>query len=179
MLRGQFGTEDAIANPVPADARVVVLNSAVTPIAITESDIGLPANWRIGPASVAAADLLNLQLAFTPSGRGLQPFSPAQLRGVPQPGGDMLLTWLRRTRASSGDSWVLVEVPLGETVEAYDLEILSGAAVVRTVSGIATPSFLYTTAMMATDFGGPVTSLRFRVYQIGALGRGAAAEALV
>jgi hypothetical protein len=56
---------------------------------------------------------------------------------------------------------------------------LNGATVVRTVSGLATPSFLYTAAMMTADFGGPVTSLRFRVYQIGALGRGAAAEALV
>ena len=179
LLRGQFGTEDAMGNPAPAGARVVVLNTAVTPIAITESEIGLPANWRIGPSTAAAADPLNLQLAFTPSGRGLQPLSPAQLRGKPQPGGDLLLTWLRRTRASSGDSWVLVEVPLGETTEAYDLEILNGASVVRTVSGVATPAFLYTTAMMAADFGGPVSTLRFRVYQIGALGRGTAAEALV
>lgn len=157
----------------------MVLNTAVTPIAIGESEVGLPANWRIGPSTVAAADPLNLQLAFTPSGRGLRPFSPAQLRGVPQPGGDLLLTWLRRTRASSGDSWVLVDVPLGESLETYDLEILNGTAVVRTVSGIAAPSFLYTAAMMAADFGGPITTLRFRVYQIGALGRGAAAEALV
>jgi hypothetical protein len=91
----------------------------------------------------------------------------------------MLLSWLRRTRASSGDSWVLVDVPLGETAEAYDLEILNGAVVVRTVSGIAAPSFLYTSPMMTADFGGPIIILRFRVYQIGALGRGAAAEALV
>ena len=170
---------DAIANPAPAGARVVVLNSAVMPVAIGESDVGLPANWRIGPSTVAAADPLNLQLAFTPSGRGLRPFCPAQLRGVPQAGGDMLLTWLRRTRASSGDSWVLVEVPLGESAEAYDLEILNSAVVVRTVSGLATPSFLYSAAMMFADFGGLVTTLRFRIFQIGALGRGAAAEALV
>ena len=101
------------------------------------------------------------------------------LTRLPQPNGDMLLTWLRRTRASSGDSWVLVDVPLGEASEAYDLEILNGATVVRTVSGLAAPSLLYTAAMMIADFGGPVTTLRFRVYQIGALGRGGTAEALV
>ena len=157
----------------------MVLNAAVTPFAIAESDIGLPANWRIGPSTAAAAVPLNLQLAFTPSGRGLRPYSPAKLRGVPQPGGDILLTWLRRTRASSGDSWVLVDVPLNEFTEAYDLEILNGAAVVRTGSGLAIPSFLYTTAMMLADLGGLVSTLRIRVYQIGALGRGGAAEALV
>jgi hypothetical protein len=111
--------------------------------------------------------------------RGLRPFSPAQLRGVPQAGGRILLTWLRRTRPSSGDSWVLVEVPLGDASKAYDLETLNGVAVVRTVSGLATSLFLYTTAMMVADIGGPVTTLRFRVYQIGALGRGAAAKARV
>jgi len=47
LLRGQFGTEDVIANPAPTGARVVVLNTAVVPVAITESDVGLPANWRI------------------------------------------------------------------------------------------------------------------------------------
>ncbi len=74
---------------------------------------------------------------------------------------------------------MLVEVPLGETTEAYDLEILNGVTVVRTVSGLTTPSLLYFAVMMVADFGGPITTLRFRVYQIGALGRGAAAEALV
>jgi|GEM_PF-566843 len=80
--------------------RVVVLNIAVVPVAIGESDVGLPANWRIGPSTVTAADPLNLQLAFTPSGRGWRPFSPAQLRAVPQTGGDWLMAWLRRTRAT-------------------------------------------------------------------------------
>ena len=31
--------------------------------------------------------------------------------------------------------------------------------------------------MMTADFGGPVSTVRFRVFQIGALGRGAPAEA--
>ncbi|MGO4917537.1 glycoside hydrolase/phage tail family protein [Pseudogemmobacter sp. W21_MBD1_M6] len=79
LLRGQFGTESSIANPTPAGARVVVLNTAVTPIAISESDIGLPANWRIGPSTAAAADPLNLQLAFTPSGRGLRPLRLSEI----------------------------------------------------------------------------------------------------
>lgn len=70
-------------------------------------------------------------------------------------------------------------MPLAETNEAYDLEILNGAAVVRAESGLSVPTFLYTAPMMVADFGGPITSLRFRVYQIGALGRGCFAEALV
>ena len=164
LLRSQLGTEDAISNPAPAGSRVAVLNSAVVPVANGESDVGLPANWRIGPSTVAAAAPLNLQLAFTRSGRGLRHFSLAQLRAVPQPGGDMLLTWLRCTRVSSGDSWVLVDVPLVETTEAYDLEFLNGASLMRTVSGLAVPLFLYNSPVMTADFGGPVTTQRFRFH---------------
>ena len=72
----------------------------------------------------------------------------------------MLLTWIRRTRAAAGDSWVLAEVPLGEEREEYELEVLDGGTVVRTVAGLASPAFTYTTAMATADFGGPVTSLR-------------------
>lgn len=57
--------------------------------------------------------------------------------------------------------------------------MLDGGAVIRTVTGLATPAFTYSAAMATADFGGPVTTLGFRVFQIGALGRGAPAEATV
>ena len=98
LLRGQLGTEDAIGNPAPAGARVVMLDAAVTALSIADADIGLPWNWRIGPARVAAGDPINLAIEFTPEGRGLRPYSPAHLRGTPQPGGAILLSWIRRTR---------------------------------------------------------------------------------
>ena len=127
LLRGQLGTEDAIGNPAPAGARVVMLDAAVAALSIADADIGLPWNWRIGPARVAAGDPINLAIEFTPEGRGLRPYSPAHLRGTPQPGGAILLSWIRRTRAAAGDSWVLAEAPLGEEREEYELEILDGA----------------------------------------------------
>ncbi|SFO42713.1 hypothetical protein SAMN04487859_1522 [Roseovarius lutimaris] len=71
LLRGQRGTEAAMANPVPARARVVVLDASLASLPIAESDLGLPWNWRIGPASqpvsndiygrgIAAASMLML-----------------------------------------------------------------------------------------------------------------------
>ena len=179
LLRGQRGTEDAMGNPTAAGARVIVLDGAVTPVSIAKSDVGMPWNWRVGPASSPAADGLNVAVAFTPTGRGLRPFSPTQLNRAALGGGDQLLTWTRRTRDAAGDSWVLLEVPLGEASEAYDLEVLNGAVVARTVLGLTAPSFTYTAAMQTTDFGGPVATVRFRVYQLGELGRGSTGEALV
>jgi hypothetical protein len=45
--------------------------------------------------------------------------------------------------------------------------------VLRTETGLTTPSFVYTTAMQGADFGGAQSQLTFRVYQISAqVGRG-------
>ncbi|MFV0666068.1 hypothetical protein [Denitromonas sp.] len=51
LLRGQRGTEDAMGNPAPAGARVVVLDDSLASLPIAEADLGIPWNWRIGPAS--------------------------------------------------------------------------------------------------------------------------------
>ena len=172
LLRGQRGTEDAMGDPALAGARVVMLDSGIQPLTTSEADLGLPWNWRIGPASAASSDpLMNVQ-SFTPNGRGLKPFAPAQLRMRRLANGDLALRWLRRDRALVADAWVLTDVPMSEVSEVYDLEIMSGATLIRTITGLTSSAFTYTAAMQAADFGGPLTSLSVRLYQIGALGRG-------
>ena len=172
LLRGQRGTEDAMGDPAPAGARVVILDTAVQPLSIAETDLGIPWNWRIGPGNAAPSDAIMQALTFTTNGRGLMPFAPAQARMRRESNGDLAIRWLRRDRALSADSWVLAEVPMSEAREAYDLEILNAGAVVRTVTGLTAPSFLYTAAMQTADFGGTITSVDVRLFQIGALGRG-------
>ena len=161
----------------PIGSRVVFLNSALVPLPVTETELGMPWNWRIGPVSRAAADPINLALAFTPQGRGLRPWSPVRIKGVWQGSGDIAITWLRRTRALAGDSWNAPEVPLGETSELYDLDIRNGSgSVLRSVTGLPAAAWTYSAAMQTADFGAPVASLRLRVFQNGQLGRGAPAE---
>ena len=100
-----------------------------------------------------------------------------RIKGVWQGSGDIAITWLRRTRALAGDSWNAPEVPLGETSELYDLEILNGGgSVLRSVTGLPVAAWTYSAAMQTVDFGAPVTSLPLRVFQNGQLGRGAPAE---
>jgi hypothetical protein len=45
-----------MGNPAPAGARVVVLDTALASLPIAEADLGLPWNWRIGPASRPVSD---------------------------------------------------------------------------------------------------------------------------
>lgn len=106
--------------------------------------------------------------------RGLRPWRPCHARRLNLPGGDIALSWTRRTRAFAGDNWALTEVPLGEAAEGYEIDILNGATVVRSSAGLTAPAFTYTAAMQTDDFGAPVSGpLSVRIAQTGALGRGA------
>jgi hypothetical protein len=68
-------------------------------------------------------------------------------------------------------------VPLAEEVEAYEVEILDGATVLRTLN-TSTTSVTYGAAQQTADWGallGPGGTLHVRIYQLSALsGRGAA-----
>ncbi|OYX23976.1 MAG: hypothetical protein B7Z10_10100 [Rhodobacterales bacterium 32-66-7] len=178
LLRGQRGTEAAMGNPTPAGARLVVLDSALAPLPIAEADLGLPWNWRIGPAARAVIDASYIALAFTPAGRGLVPFAPVHVaqpwRAARSPG-DLTIRWSRRSRALVADAWEQVEVPLAEDQESYDVQILDGAVVKRTLTSTTT-SVLYTAAQQTADWGapfGPSQTLAIRIYQLSnRLGRG-------
>jgi hypothetical protein len=177
LLRGQRGTEAAMGTPTSAGARVVVLDGAVVPLPISEAELGLPWNWRIGPAMRPPSNETFAAASFTPQGLGLRPFRPAHLRVLRQADGALAIRWVRRTRDLAGDNWTLPEVPLGETSERYDLEIYHpSGALLRSVTGLAEPQFIYTATMIAADLAGAAPRLTVRVCQIGRLGRGAFAE---
>ena len=76
----------------------------------------------------------------------------------------------------AADSWGGMDVPLGEEVEAYEVEIMDGATVTRVLSATTT-SALYSEADQIADWGaplGPGDALTIRIFQLSALlGRGA------
>ncbi len=180
LLRGQRGTEGAMGNPAPAGARVVVLDDNLGSLPISEADLGIPWNWRIGPASRSVSDETYMAQAFTPEGIGLRPFSVAHVEQPwrrPRTPGDLTIRWTRRSRALAADSWGVGDAPLAEDSDAYEVEILDGATVKRVLSTSST-SVLYTAAQQIADWGtllGPGDTLDIRIFQLSALvGRGAA-----
>jgi hypothetical protein len=179
LLRGQLGTEGAMRDPAPAGSRVVILDAAVTPLSIGEADIGLSFNWRVGPASEPPDGEAYAGFPFTPRAIGLRPWSVghvSQPYKVARAPGDLTISWKRRTRSPAGDNWEAVEVPLFEGTEAYEVDILDGAAVKRTLA-TATTSVVYTAAQQAADWGAPLAwpdQLDIAVHQLSAtVGRGA------
>jgi GTA TIM-barrel-like domain/Putative phage tail protein len=176
LLRGQAGTEGAMRNAVAAGARVVLLDSACAQLALSQGEYALPFNYLYGPIGKPISDLAYQGASLQFTGVGLRPLSPVQLNAVYVGSGDLSLSWLRRDRDPSSDSWDQVEIPLSESTEAYDVEILDASSnVVRTFTGIAAPSLTYTAAEIAADFlSGLPTTFRFTVYQLSSVcGRGA------
>jgi GTA TIM-barrel-like domain/Putative phage tail protein len=177
LLRGQAGTEAAMQPLLVAGTVFVLLSSSLTAIELTAAQVGLPLQWRIGPAAkdIGSANYTTVSHAYL--GLGARPLSPVHVRGSRR-AGDLDLSWVRRTRRG-GDNWASSDVPLAEDSERYEVDILDGATVKRTLIS-TTQTVTYTATMQATDFGAPQPSVTLRVYQLSATwGRGVAASATI
>ena len=163
LLRGQAGSDAEMVAEVAAGASFVLLDEAARQLDVTSSDFGLPLDLAVGPAARDPADASYAALSLTPAGLGLRPLRPVHL-GVRQDAGDIVISWIRRSRLGA-DSWQSVEVPLGEDAEAYVLEVLDGAGVVRRAD-LASSTYRYTAADRIADFGTPLpATLHVRVAQ--------------
>ena len=162
-------------SPLPAGARFVLLDGAVTAVDMAPGEIGLAYTWRCGPANRDLGNPSYVETTHAFTGEGLKPLSPAHVRGA-RSAGDLSLSWVRRTRIG-GDSWDAVEVPLAEESERYEVDILDGSTVRRTLA-ITAPTATYTAADQTTDFGALQPSISLRVYQLSTVfGRGTPAAA--
>lgn len=171
LLRGRRGTEWAMAGHA-ADETFALLSGAPF-VAATVADLGAERLYRITPTGGEPS----APVAFTIAGASARPFSPVEIAGSRNGGGDLTITWTRRSRIgtelpNSGD------IPLDEPTERYEVDILDGGgAVVRTLAS-STPSVVYGAAQQLVDFGALQPAVAVRIYQIGQLvGRGTPAEA--
>ncbi|MCA8887917.1 MAG: hypothetical protein KDA46_03740, partial [Parvularculaceae bacterium] len=162
----------------PAGARFVLITPSVAQAGLPFDLRGLAFDWSAGPADdPPSADTFSTK-TFVATARGLAPLSPVHARARVTAGGDIALTWVRRTRLG-GDSWAGEDAPLGEAYERYRVEIYNGAALVRTAETTA-PAFIYDAAMIAADFAGPRPPLTARIAQLSDLvGPGGWAEVVV
>lgn len=174
FLRGQAGSEWAMAAPLPAGAPFVLLDDHVVAIARGLDALERPMTLRVVAAGRDHGDPSAVELAATPQATALRPLSPVHLNAK-RTGDGVAISWIRRTRRD-GDGWA-VEVPLGEEREAYAVDVLDGANVVRTLDATQS-SALYETADEIADFGSAQAALTLRVTQLSStVGRGFPAEA--
>jgi hypothetical protein len=167
LLRGQAGSDPAMASLTPAGAPIVLLGEGLVRAGMALNERGLPMIWRAAPAGWPPGGGAMTQVETVWRGLADRPWSPCHLRRTDQPGGDILFSWIRRARLA-GDR-LDGEPPLSEEREAYRLEILDGEAVVR-IGLTDGPAFVWTPAMQTTDFpSGVPATVTLRVAQLSAV----------
>ena len=174
FLRGLGGSEKAAARTVLAGAPLVLLDDTLIELAQGANELGRTYHYRVGSINQDHADSAYINVSATPTALALKPYAPVRVRAKRGIDG-IHITFIRRTRIN-GDAWEPVDVPLSEESERYEVDIVAGASVVRTLNG-ATPDILYPTAVENADFGSPQAVLSLRVMQLSAaVGRGEAWE---
>ena len=163
LLRGLGASEALASRSLAPGAPVVIVDEALASLTADPGDLYRSYRYRLTPTGSDVADPAMLAFTAAAGPLPLRPFAPVGLKAVRQEGG-VLLSWIRRTRRG-GDSWDLAEVPLAEESEAYQVDILDGGSVKRTLA-CALPQVLYT--QEAADFGGSQTSLTLSVCQMSA-----------
>jgi hypothetical protein len=164
LLRGRQGSETAMASPVAAGARVVLLDAALKQLPLSQAEARLPHTYSYGPAGqpVTGTSFQSVTQTFTAA--GLMPPAPCHVRFA-WSGGDLVITWLRRDRAPAANQITLAQTPQSDP-SLFDLEILSGGSVVRTFPAVPQNSQLYTAAQQTADFpAGLPNPLTLRVMQ--------------
>lgn len=178
LRRGLRGTEYATSAHETGDTFVLLSVSGTLKPSMEVGAVGQTRSYRAVTKGRSFSSISSVEYAGT--GEPLKPFSPVRLRKSIT-SSDITLTWDRRTRMSENSLTGIF--PLGETTEAYEVEIYSSSAfttVVRVIQAYAGRTAIYTSAQQITDFGSIQATLYVRVYQLSdSVGRGHELEAII
>lgn len=175
LLRGRRGTERAMGGHAVGD-RVVLLSAAsVHLLPYQVAEIGIDRHFKGVTAGQAVSDAPAQTLAF--NGNSLRPLSPVHIAGV-RAGADLTISWVPRARIGALWNGAAI-VALDETIEAYEIDVLDGDTIMRTLTA-STPSIVYTEAQQIEDFGSAQAAIAVAVHQMSQrVGRGHAGAATV
>lgn len=164
-LRGQLGTDWLMPVQWPIGSTVVLLDLSLVQLDLPASALQLARHYRVGMASRGYDDVNAIHRVEAFGGAGLRPYPVTHLRAAMGGSGDHHITWTRRTRIG-GDSWLALDVPLGEEAEGYVVRILQ-IGTIKAEYTVSTPLFTYSPAMRTNDgVSGPY---RAEVSQISAV----------
>jgi len=153
MLRGRFGTEQYTGSHAIDDKVVLLASATMAFVQASSGMIGLPRDYK-GVTSGQTLDEVTAQ-SFIYKGVNLECLSPVYPRASINPtNGDITIAWTRRGRVNN--QWKdLIDVPVGESVEAYEVEIYSDntfGTLKRNLTA-SSPTVAYSAADQVLDFG--------------------------
>ena len=162
LLRGLYGTEDQIGQHSVGDPFVLLSPNSTffypLPLDFIEKEIIV----KVVTFGENIEDAITYRIK--PPIRHLQPLSPVHVNAFKKSNGDIVISWIRRTRV--GGEWkAYADVPLGEEKELYDIQIFSGSSVVRYWYDWEDTTVVYTADEQLADFGVLQDSITVRIYQ--------------
>jgi len=174
LLRGRLGTEWATSGHAIGDTFIQLNSSALYNVTQQVA--------RIGSESILKALTTGQTLddadaeSFTSQAVRLKPYPVDHVDGSRDAASDLTITWQRRSRTTPQPFW---QSSLYEDSEAYEIDVMDGLTVVRTISA-SSETAGYTASEQTTDFGSTQSSLSVKIYQLSAtVGRGTVTEATI
>jgi hypothetical protein len=171
--RGRRGTEGNVGTHTAGDLLLVLNGAAAETIGTDQIGMGLA--FKVQSLGRDVDSAVEIDLTF--AANTLKPYAPASVKWA-WDGTNLTGTITRRTRV--GGSWTSGggTIALGETTEAYEVDIYNGVTFKRTIPLSGTNIFTYTAAMAAADGITLPTPPNIKAYQISStVGRGFALAA--
>jgi len=172
MIRGCKGTEQYMSEHEDEDIFVFLSDDDMAFIERASTQIGVSLLYK-GVTSGADIDAVSAT-TFSYTGVNLKPWSAVYPEVTDS--GDIVITWKRRSRLESSYWTTGVQIPLGEDTESYEIDILAGSTVLRTLTATS-QTVTYTSAQQTTDSNAADSAI---IYQISAtVGRGYGTEVAI
>jgi hypothetical protein len=170
--RGRRGTEWAVPTHALGDEFILIENLLKEGIGLSE--VGTSDSYKVATIGREPDGSPVIELAFT--GATLKSYAPARVKWTSD-GTDMFGEIIRRTRV--GGAWVGgTTIPLSENSEAYEVDIMDGDDVLRTIEVTGGNTFTYDNADIIADGNVVGVPPDANVYQLSdAVGRGFALAA--
>ncbi len=174
LLRGLRNTEDKIATHQEGEPFVLLEAYAVNFKTMNLGEVGIGKTLKIVPSGLSILDIEDE--IFTPQANILKPFSPCHIKGTRDGSNNLTITWLRRDRRIfrifSG-----LPVPMSESFEKYEIDIMDGETILRTIAVSDVMTADYSAAQQMSDGLTPGNPVTVRIYQMSSvLGRGRVKE---
>lgn len=175
LLRGRRGTEWAMGSHSVGDRFVLANVATWRRIPFQTSDIGLSRLFKFPTFGTTLQQ--TAAVPFTPEAVGLECYSPVEVGAGRNASGDLVINWKRRGRISA--EWRdYSDIPLGEAVESYEIDIMDSTftTVLRTLTA-SSETVNYTVEQQGTDKPAGINSVYMNVYQLSSVvGRGYPAQ---
>lgn len=171
LVRGRRGTEWAVTEHAVGDKFIQLQNNgSIRRKNPGTDDIGVEHHYKAISNGTLSENTSSV--AWTNDAIGLKPYAPCNAAATRDGDYDVTITWIRRGRY--GGEWRdYVDVPLGEDSEEYEVDVMDGETVVRTIKSLTSEEATYTAAQQATDFGGICEEIEVNIYQLSeTVGRG-------